>query len=255
MKKPFAGRIYIAILLAGLSGFSSAKGKAYTVGVEDYENFLPYSQYKNEVYSGLGRDILDLFAKKKGYVFKYEAYPLKRLTALFFSGKLDLLFPDNPYWISEQRKGLDIKYTPMLKFTDGVLVLPKNKGNGVNNLKKLGMPLGFTPYEYLDLIKDRKITLFENPGYDGLYQQVFSGKIDGAYANTRVARYYWSKIKGVNEFPVVYDPDLPHTTDLYYISSIRHKDIIDEIKVFMEDDNNKAAIEELKRVHKFDKEE
>ena len=102
--------------------------------------------------------------------------------------------------------------------------------------------------------KEGKITLLENSGYDGLYQQVLTGKIDGAYANTSVARYYWSKIKGGNDFPVVYDSDLPHTTDLYYISSIRHKDIIDEIKVFMEDDNNKAAIEELKRAHKFDKE-
>ena len=69
MKRLLAGMIFIAILLAGLSSFSSAKGNVYTVGVEDYENFLPYSQYKNEVYSGLGKDILDLFAKKKGYVF------------------------------------------------------------------------------------------------------------------------------------------------------------------------------------------
>lgn len=254
MKRLLAGMIFIAILLAGLSSFSSAKGNIYTVGVEDYENFLPYSQYKNEVYSGLGKDILDLFAKKKGYVFKYEAYPLKRLNALFFSGKLDFRFPDNFYWVADQKNGLDIKYAPMLKFTDGVLVLPKNKGKGVGSLKKMGMPLGFTPYEYLDLFKEGKITLLENSGYDGLYQQVLTGKIDGAYANTSVARYYWSKIKGGNDFPVVYDSDLPHTTDLYYISSIRHKDIIDEIKVFMEDDNNKAAIEELKRAHKFDKE-
>ena len=255
MKTGFHRKILFAVLAAGLSGFSFAAGKTFTVGVEDYENLLPYSQYKNDVYSGLGKEILDLFAKKKGYTFKYEAYPLKRVDGLFLAGKLDFRFPDNPYWVADQKKGLDIKYTPVLKFTDGVLVLPKNKGKGVASLKKLGMPLGFTPFEYLDLVKEGKITLYENPGYDGLYQQVLSGKIDGAYGNTRVSRYYWSKIKGINEFPVVYDPDLPHTTDFYHISSIKHKNIIEEIEAFMKEDANKAAIEELKRVYKFDKEE
>ena len=255
MKTGLCGKLLLAILATCLSSLSLAKGRTYTVGVEDYENFLPYSQYKNDVYSGLGKEILDLFAKKKGYVFVYKAYPLKRVDGLFLAGKLDFRFPDNPYWVADEKKGLDIKYTPILKFTDGVLVLPKNKGKGLGTLKRLGMPLGFTPYEYLDLVKEGKVTLYENPGYDGLYQQVLSGKIDGAYANTRVARYYWSKIKGINEFPVIYDPDLPRTTDFYHISSIKFKNIIEEIEAFMKDDANKAAIEELKRVYKFDKEE
>ena len=255
MKSLSTAKFLAAFLLASLTGLAYGKDKTYTVGVEDYENFLPYSQYKSDVYSGLGKDILDLFAKKKGYIFKYQAYPLKRVDGLFLAGKLDFRFPDNPYWVADEKKGLEIKYSPILKFTDGVLVLPKNKGNGINNLKKLGMPLGFTPYEYLDLVKEGKVTLYENPGYDGLYQQVLSGKIDGAYANTRVARYYWNKIKGINDFPVIYDPNLPRTTDFYHISSIKYKNIIDEIDTFMKDESNKAVIEELKRFHKFEREE
>ena len=255
MKKLRVAKTLLALTFAFLSGFSCAAGQVYTVGVQDYEHHLPYSQYEDKVYSGLGKDILDLFAKKKSYVFKYEAYPLKRVDALYLAGKTDFRFPDNPYWVADQKKGLDIKYTPLLKFTDGVLVLPKNLGKGVGSLKKLGMPLGFTPYGYLDLIKEGKISLYENPSYLGLYDQVWSGKIDGAYANTRVAKYYWSKIKGVGALPVVYDPDLPHTTDFHHISSFKHKNIIDEIDAFMKDESNKAAIEELKRNYKFDRED
>ena len=114
---------------------------------------------------------------------------------------------------------------------------------------------GFTPNLYLDLVKAGEVILYENSGYDGLYQQVLTGKIDGAYANTRISRYYWRNIKGINDFPVVYDPDLPHTTDYYYISSIKHKKIIDEIDIFLKDTANKVAIDELKRTYKFDPEE
>ena len=145
MKSTFFIKFFLVLFLGCLSGILCAKESTYTIGVEDYENFLPYSQYKNNVYDGLGQEILDLFAKKKGYIFKYEAYPLKRVVSLYLAGKLDFLFPDNPYWVMDQKKGIGINYSPVLRFTDGVLVLPKNKGKGLKNIKKLGMPLGFTP--------------------------------------------------------------------------------------------------------------
>ncbi len=252
MKTLRVAKTLLVLAFASFSSFSFAADQVYTIGVQDYEHYLPYSHYENEVYSGLGRDILDLFAKKKGYVFKYEAYPIKRLNWLYLGGKVDFRFPDNPYWVANQKKGLDIKYAPLLKFADGVLVSPKNLGKGVGGLKRLGMPLGYTPYAYLDLVKEGKITLYENPSYLGLYDQVWSGKIDGAYANIRVAKYYWRKIKGVEALPVVYDPGLPHVSDFHHIGSFKHKDIIDEIDAFMKDESNKAAIEELKRSYKFD---
>ena len=246
--------LFFSVLLAGLFGFSYANGQTYTVGVQDYENYLPYSQLKNNFYSGLGKDILDLFAMKKGYVFKYRAYPLKRVDRLFLEGKFDFRFPDNPYWIADDKKGIDITYAPVLDFTDGVLVLAKNKGKGINNLKKLGIPLGFTPYPYLNQVKAGRVNIYENSSYDGLYQQVLSGKIDGAYANIGVARYYWSKTNGVNEFPVIFDYDLPHTKGFHYISSIKHKEIVEEIDAFLKDASNKAAIDELKHAYRFDQE-
>ena len=255
MKNTNIKKTIVTLFISGLSVISYANDNTYTIGVQDYENYLPYSQYKNHVYDGLGRAILDLFAKNKGYVFIYEAYPLKRVDDLYLAGKLDFRFPDNPYWVADKKNKIDIKYSPILKFTDGVLILPKNKGKGLSNIKKLGMPLGFTPYGYLDLVNEGKILIYENSRYDGLYLQVLEEKIDGAYANTRVSRYYWRKINGVNNFSVIYDSDLPHTTDYHYISSIKHKKIIEEIDVFLKYPGNKAAIDELKRIYEFDSEE
>lgn len=73
-------------LITFVSLVSASSVKIFTIGVEDYENWLPYSSYKNGVYFGLGKDILDAFAKEQGYVFQYKVLPLKRRDKLFTSG-------------------------------------------------------------------------------------------------------------------------------------------------------------------------
>ncbi len=244
-----------AIFLLALFGFAHAEGRRYTIGVEDFENILPYSQYSNNTYSGLGKDILDLFAKKKGYNFIYKPFPVKRANSMFFAGELDFRFPDNPYWVADQKSGIAIKYAPVLPFTDGIVLLPKNRNKGIDNLKKLGIPTGFTPYKYLGLINEGKIKIFEAYRYNELYHQVLAGRVDGAYVNIKVARYYFSQIKKSDDLPVVFDPSLPHNTGFHYISSIKHPEIIAEIDAFLKDANNKPAIEELKRAYRFDRED
>ncbi len=94
-------------LLAGLlvmGAVQAADKKTFSVGVEDYKNWLPYSEMKNGVYGGLGKDILDAFARQMGYTFTYEPYPLKRRDRLFVDGQVDLSFPDNPNWVVEMKK-------------------------------------------------------------------------------------------------------------------------------------------------------
>src|SRR5262245_13594149 len=66
---PMRRRHCLALTLAA-PAFAQAP-RRYTIGVEDYENFLPYSEFKNGVYRGLGRDLLDAFAKEQGFEFDY----------------------------------------------------------------------------------------------------------------------------------------------------------------------------------------
>jgi hypothetical protein len=152
----------IFFLVPGFSSIFVANANEYTMGVEDYTNFLPYSAYKEGKYSGLGKDILNLFAKQKGYVFKYIVLPLKRRDRYFIDNKLDFIFPDNPYWIADKKKGVKIFYAAMLEYTDGVVVKKENIGRGVKAIKILGMPLGFTPWQYLDKVNSGKIKVDES---------------------------------------------------------------------------------------------
>lgn len=221
----------------------------FTVGVEDYKHFLPYSEVKDGVYGGLGKDILDAFAKERGYTFIYKIFPLKRRDQLFIQGKLDLAYPDNPNWVADQKRNVNISYAPILEFTDGVLVRPENVGKGISRLKVLGIPLGFTPYPYQQLMTSGALRVEETGNYDSLYEKLILKRVDGAYMNTRIARYYWTKIRQFDQTPVVYDPDLPHASGQWYVSSQKYPKVIDEFKKFMI--SHKEKIDELKKRYEF----
>lgn len=244
--------IKFAILLVCLvlaSQIQAAEQRTFVIGVEDYEHFMPYSQFKNNRYDGLGKAILERFAAEKGYRFDYQVYPLKRRDRMFVEGRLDFIFPDHPYWVMDLKKGLDIQYAPMLEFTDGVVVLPENKGKGLKALKRMGLPLGFTAYQYLDAIKAGEIEVKES-GYDGLYRQVITRRIDGAYVNIKIARYYWQQQGAESDNkPIVFDPDLPHASGFWSLSSQKYPSVIKEFRAFMRD--NSELIERLKQEYGF----
>jgi len=228
---------------------AAAQALSYTVGVQDYENYLPYSEYKQGEYRGLGRDVLDAFAKSQGYEFVYQVLPLKRRDAMFVRGELDLSFPDNPNWVTVLKQGRHISYAPVLEFTDGVLVRQSDKGKPLARIRTLGIPLGFTPYPYQQLVNSGAMRLEESARYDKLYEKLARGHVDAAYMNTRVAEHYWRDVARDARAPAVYDPDLPHASDFHYLASFKHPEVIARFRDFMK--NNKALVDELKRRYGF----
>lgn len=248
-------RFFAALLLSLPAVIAPAADapKVYTVGVEDYENFLPYSEYKNEVYGGLGRAILDAFARQQGIQFDYQVYPLARRDQMMVDGKFDFAYPDNPHWVENLKAGKRISYAAMLEYTDGVLVRPENKGLGLDQLKILGVPVGFTAYPYLKRVAQQAMEVTIVNDYDALYRMLALARVDGAYMNIHIARYYWLKIKKTDQVPLVYDPGLPHDSGYWYLSTLKHSQLIVAFKSFME--NNPALIASLKKQYQFQPED
>ncbi len=87
-----------------------AKKTNFTIGVESI-NYLPYHSTDNRVFYGFSRDLFDLFAREKGYRFKYVPTPIKRSLFWFLSGKYDFKYPDNSYWSKDQKVGNEIIYS------------------------------------------------------------------------------------------------------------------------------------------------
>lgn len=216
------------------TGTGLAQTKTFTVGVEDLEYYPQYSHTGDE-YTGFGRELLDAFAKSKGYTFQYKILPLNRLFFEFLKGDtLDLQYPDNAYWEAHLRTGVKVHYSkPVMPFIDGVVVHPDNKGRGLKQFKVLGTMTGFTPWNYLDLIKNKQVKVFENDSFVSLLKQAQLKRVDGAYINIEVAKY---QLKEILHQPdaLVFDPDLPHTKDYYYLSSRKHPKIIAEFNAFLD---------------------
>lgn len=231
--------------LAFLACHSALAAPHYVVGVEaqDY-----YPHYRNEggQYSGFARALLDGFAKSRGYTFEYRALPVMRLYASLFAGELDFKYPDNPQWQEAKRQGLSINYSaPVVSYTDGVMVLPANKGLGIEKLKLLGTVRGFSPWSYLPMVEQGKIKLQEVNTFQQSLQQGISARVDGVYMNTEVARY---QLNTVLKQPgaLVFDDTLPHSKDFYLLSSPQHADVIDEFNQYLREHADEVAALKVK---------
>jgi ABC-type amino acid transport substrate-binding protein len=242
MKTVFKSAMIACIMTCAFIPVSSAK--TYFVGVENLD-YYPHYTHQGGQYKGFARDVLDEFAKQKGYVFEYKILPIKRLYNDFVEGKVDLKYPDCSDWQKDLKKGVSIHYSnAVVDYIDGVMVVTSNKMLGVDKLHVLGTVLGFTPWVYQDAITAGKIKLHENKSFPGLLQQVILKRIDGAFVNIAVANY---QLNDVLKKPglLVFDPNLPHIRGSYYFSTIKHPEVIDEFNSFL--NKNKEMINALKK--------
>lgn len=110
--------------------------------------------------------------------------------------------------------------------------------------------MGFTAWDYLDLIQKGTVAITENSSFEGLLKQVLMGRVDGAYINTEVGRYQLETIlKKPGE--LVFDPSLPHTKSVYLLSTITHPEVINEFNQFLK--NKAALVQQLKAKHGINK--
>ena len=224
--------LLIATLLA--SGQASGDHKTrFIVGVEYLEYYPQHSYDPQQGYRGAYKAILDLFAKKKGYIFTYKAFPINDLYSEFVKKSLDFKYPDNALWNSQAKHNVSVYYSDqVLSFTDGVMVLNNRYGKGVEKLKVLGIPKGFTPNGYLHLVNSHEIALAEGDELKDVLGQLLIGKTDGAYVNKSVANYQLLKKFKVTG-RAVFDDTLPFTQDAYRLSSIKHPQVIKEFNEFL----------------------
>jgi len=221
-----------------LVNLNSQTKKEYIIGVENIK-YYPLYNWDGKEWTGYAREVFDRFALKKGYTFKYIALPVARLFNDFVvSQTVDFKFPDNPYWSADLKKDKKVVYSKsVVEYIDGVFVLPERKGKGLDVLKNLGTVMGFTAWDYLDLINSKKVILKESTDFIVLLQQVLNKNIDGAYINIVVAQYHLNEILKRPK-DLVFDESLPYTKSSYFFSSIKYPQIIEEFNKFMEEEKD-----------------
>lgn len=226
-------RIILLLVALGTAWPVLAAQREFVVGVEDLEYYPLYAMRDGE-YIGASREILDAFAKDRGYRLVYRPLPIKRLYLELMSGGVDLKFPDNPYWADVSKKGRQVVYSkPVIAYVDGVLVRPSNHGRGADAVRTLGTVSGFTPFAWLDRVKSGQVTLKENPRMELLLRQAVVGHVDGAYVSVAVANYV---LAGSLNMPgaLMFDPGLPHSRNHYMLSSVTRPAVVAEFDIWLE---------------------
>lgn len=244
-------RLFALMLLTPLlwSPLAGAR-EVVVIGVEN-QYYLPVYAYENGAYKGFARELLDAWARDRGYRVEYRALPVPRLYASFFGGQVDLKFPDNPNWKQAARAGRKISYSDSVAtFIDGTSVRPERKGLGVDAVKSLGTMGGFTPWAWLDRIKAGNTVLSENYDLEALTRQALAGRVDGVYASVAVINYQLDhalKQPGA----LVFDPGLPYSRDHYHLASIKRPDLVRDFNDWMRgNDDRVAALKERHGVEK-----
>ncbi len=234
MKSPMVAAVLAACFLS-----SPAWSENFTVGVEEAD-YLPIYKGDSSNYVGYARELLDTFAGMNGHVFIYKAFPVARLHREFALRKaLDFKYPDNPYWSSDLKENTRIFYSKgTVTVVEGLMVLPANKGKG--KVSSIATIRGFTPYPYLDRIKNKEIVVTEANSPEAAINMGEAGRVDAVYIGTIPATYImreFLKKPGV----LVFDDKLPSTRSDFSFSSIAHPEIIKQFDDFLVKERDTVA--------------
>ncbi|GAB2866889.1 hypothetical protein GCM10027277_39770 [Pseudoduganella ginsengisoli] len=209
--------------------------RVFTVGVESLQYYPLHTVDRNNEYTGFAREVLDAFAHRHGYTFRYVALPINRLySALLKDHTVDFKYPDNPKWREELRTAAPLSYSDVVVATEeGAMVLPNRRGRPLAEVKTLGTALGFTPWPYQDAIDSKAMTVTTNPSFEGLLRLAMAGHIDAVYVSVDVANHMLDeqlKAPGGLQF----DPGLPHARSDFRLSTVRYPEVVQQFSQFLQ---------------------
>jgi polar amino acid transport system substrate-binding protein len=238
----------LTVLLVCLLIYSSCafSKEHFTIGVQDFYDYCPYSAYKGGEYSGFNRELLDLFASSTGQDFEYKVRPIRRLYAEYFNEKFDFKYPDNPLWQAGSRENKEISYSaPVVEYIDGLMVKPENKSLSFADLKSISLLEGFTPPSaYLQREQEGSLKIIRTGSYERLLELVLKKRVDAGYFNTTISRHYLIRT-GRKEDALLFAQQLPYIRSYRVLSSIKHPQVIEVFNRFMQE--KKREIKSLKK--------
>ncbi|WP_334030230.1 hypothetical protein [Alteromonas sp. P256] len=229
-------------VMFGILGNSKSLAERYIVGAQNL-SYFPHHDFTSDVDKGLGWAILEAFSDASGHEFVYVALPVKRLQMELSKGSIDFVYPDSSIWYNSITNTNDKSFSLPLTFAiTGTIVKKKKAGNGVNAIKHLAMPLGFTPVNWQDRINngDTLVTAVQNvhQGLALLQQE----RVDALDLEYNVAQYSTAALSRYDD--VTLDLTLPHKEIAFSISTLEYRGVIDELNHFIT--SNPQLIKEIR---------
>jgi len=225
-----------------------ARAEHFVIGVEAMDYAPIMGTGSGGEFRGYARELLDRFARRQGHSFEYRALPTKRLTAEHVAGRLDAVFPDNPNWQAEAKRGHQLAYSaPTVPFQDVVMVPPARQDQP---LQELGIVRGFTPKRFLPQIEAGSLRVTEAGDPSRLIRMALAGRVDGVHLALPVAHYQLKQLG--REGALVPSTAVPPTSyEFHYrLSSVRHAELVAQFDRFLREED--AALTALQHRYGLD---
>ncbi len=220
----------------------------FVIGVEDMDYAPIMSTGSGGEFRGYVRELFDLFGRRHGHSFEYRALPTRRLTAEHVAGRLDGVFPDNPNWQAEAKRGHQLTYSaPTVPFQDVVMVPPARQDLPPH---ELGIVRGFTPKRFLPQIQAGDLRVTEAGDPSRLIRMALAGRVDGVHLALPVAQYQLKQLG--REGALVPSRSVPPTNyEFHYrLSSVRHAELVAQFDRFLREEE--AALAALQHRYGLD---
>ena len=226
-------------------GIFPSSAKDYVVGVEDvsYYPLFDFGQGR-ESYA---KELIDEFGRQYGHTFTYLPLPIKRFSKWLIEEQIDFKYPDNVRWNASQTAHETFIFSDStIRLVAGTITVA-DKPMPKDRLKVLGTLLGFYPTLWINEIKRKEVTLYESSATLVLLQNVLRGQVDAIDIEPSVVMHHLKRLGRPNALALntnykfeVYD---------YYLSTIRHGDVIAEFNQFLKD--NQAYLIKLRKKYEI----
>lgn len=208
-----------------------AHAEHYIIGAQNI-SYFPHYAFQSPIDKGLAWAILEAYSEKTGHTFDYVALPIIRLRKELLKGNVDVIYPDNPKWFNSQLK-TDNKYYsyPLVRALGGTIVTADKQGQGIESIKRLGLPLGFSPVKWQSRI-DNKLTRLV-PAEDSLAALLLLAdrRADAVDLEYNVAHYLSRNKHQLTN--ITLDPSLPYDDVGFRLATIKHKRLLDDLNRFL----------------------
>lgn len=209
----------------------ATKAKEYVVGVEDV-SYYPLFDFRNSKTS-YTKELLDEFGRQYGHKFIYLPLPIKRFSRWLIEEQIDFKYPDNVRWEDGSVDNSSFIYSEAtITLVAGTLTLKDGKISP-NNVRVVGTLLGFYPTHWVDLIKQNKVTLYEDPSTMVLIRQMLRGHVDAIDLEPSVVNHHLSLLGKPGL--ITLNRDFDYEVYSYYLSTIKHADVIKQFNEFLRD--------------------
>jgi ABC-type amino acid transport substrate-binding protein len=220
---------------------TAVSAESYVIGVEKLAFAPHYSIDAQGQYQGFARELFDLFAQTSGVELSTKVLPVEQLLPALLDGQVDLKYPESETWAQAQKAGKTLSYSQgVVEYVDGMLVAPQRQGQPIEQIKRLAMVNGWTPWGYQERIAAGQIELAYSDDLRQMIRQALRKDTDGAYFNVVVATHYLDSIRA-RPGALVFDAKLPHTRGSFHLSTVKHSALLKRFDRFLSERQGEVA--------------